>query len=126
MHLEDCPISARVAPSCHVEGGGLATKGRRAPQKPLSWRLERARKIRGNERRLGSWRTRHFNSVFGSSPTPRVVLVLLVFRYTRVPIGGAGVNARGSRAMANMTQSIRQPMATTAGIFRPPFRTSIA
>jgi hypothetical protein len=43
-----------------------------------------------------------------------------------MPIGGAGVNARRSRAMANIKQSIRRPMETTAGIFRPPFRTSIA
>ena len=77
-HLEDCPASARVTPSCHVGGGGLAIAGRRAPQNPCLGGLERARRIRGSECRLGSWRTRHFNSVFDSSPIPPVVLILLV------------------------------------------------
>ena len=33
-HQGDCPASARVTPSCHVGGGGLAITGQRAPQNP--------------------------------------------------------------------------------------------
>jgi hypothetical protein len=123
---DDCPAAARVAPSCRVGGGGPR---RARPSEPLSQRLERARRSPG-ERIVNSGagvraplRLHH-----GSIPAPPVVLVLRSPHAIALPGAGSGsrVKVRRPFATANIRQSMRRPIATTAGIFLPPLRSSIA